>query len=82
MEHVCDTAFNRHSNETVTPRKHVPKYKNMRKWMIEFPRKFENRDIKFVRINSLLITKSISLLLLTLILYGLGVEGDFTFSVN
>ena len=42
----------------------------MRKWMIEFLRKFENRSIKFARI---LITKSINLVL---ILYGLGVRFD------
>ena len=30
----------------LTLRKHVTKYKNMQKWMIEFPRKFENRGIK------------------------------------
>ena len=37
--------INRHSNETVTLMKHVTKYKNMHKWMIEFLRKFENRNI-------------------------------------
>ena len=36
---ACDC----HSNETVTVRKHVTKYKNMRKWMVEFFRKSENR---------------------------------------
>ena len=36
-------------------------YKNMRKWMIEIFRKFENRDIKIARVNSILITKSINL---------------------
>ena len=48
----CD----RHSNETVTLRKHATKYKHMRKWMLEFLRKFENRSIKIARVNSILIT--------------------------
>ena len=38
----CD----RHSNETVTLKKHVKKYKHMQKWMDEFLRKFENRGIE------------------------------------
>ena len=38
----CD----RHSNETVTLRKHDTKYKNPKKWMIEFLRKCESRGIK------------------------------------
>ena len=61
-----------HSNETVTLRKHVANYKNMRKWMIEFLRKFENRGIKIARVNTILNTKSINLELFTLILYGVG----------
>ena len=68
----CD----RHSNETVTLRKHVTKYKNMQKWMVEFIRKFENRGIKIARVNSILTTKSINLQLFTLILYGVGVCCD------
>ena len=32
--------------ETVTLRKNVTRYKNMRKWMVECLRKFENRGIK------------------------------------
>ena len=38
----CD----RHSNETMTLRKHVTKYKHTWIWMFEFLRKFENRCIK------------------------------------
>ena len=38
----CD----RHSNETVTLRKHVTKFINMRKWLQEFLKKIENRGIK------------------------------------
>ena len=64
----CD----RHSNETVTLRNHSTKYKNMRKWMVEFLRKFENRGIKIARVNSIHIAKSINLPLFALILYGVG----------
>ena len=64
----CD----RHNNETATIRKHVTKYKNMRKWMVEFFRKFVIRGIKIARVNSIIITKSINLHLFTLILYGVG----------
>ena len=60
----CD----RRSNETVTLKKHVTKYKNMLKWMVLFLRKLENTGIKIARINSILITKSINLLQITLIL--------------
>ena len=52
----CD----RHSNETVTLRKHVTKSKNMRKWMVEFLKKFENRDIKISQVNSIRMTKAIN----------------------
>ena len=48
----------------------------MRKWMIEFLRKFENRGIKIARVNSILIAKSINLQFLTLILYVVGVRCD------
>ena len=65
---LCD----RHSNETVTTRKHVTKYKNLRKWTVEFLRKFENRGIKIARVNSILITKFVDFQLFTLILYGVG----------
>ena len=54
-----------HNNETVTLRKHVSNYKNMRKWMAEFLRKFENRGIQIARVNSILITKCINLQLFT-----------------
>ena len=46
----------------------------MRKWMIEFLRKFENRGIKINRVNSILITKSINSLLFPVILYGVAVR--------
>ena len=52
----------RYSNETVTLRKHVSKYKHMQKWMVEFNRKFENPGIKIERANLIHITKSINLL--------------------
>ena len=54
----CD----RHSNETVTLKKHVTKYKHVWKYMVEFLSKFENRNIKITRVNSIRITKSINLL--------------------
>ena len=57
-----DIAFNLHSNETLTFRKNVNKYKNMRKWMVEFLRKLKSHDINIARLNSVRLTKSISLL--------------------
>ena len=45
----CD----RHSNEAVTLRKHVTKYKNIRKWIVEFLRKSESRRDKIARVNSI-----------------------------
>ena len=64
--------YDRHCNETATRRKQVTKYKTMRKWTVEFIRKFENRGIKISRVNSILITKSINLQLFNLILYSVG----------
>ena len=40
---------------------------------VDFHRKFENHNIKITPVNSILITKSNNLQLLTLILYGVGV---------
>ena len=60
------------ATKTVTLKKHVTKYKNMRKWMVEFLRKFENRGIKTAQVNSIRIIKSIKFQLFTLILYGDG----------
>ena len=45
----------------------------MRKWMVEFLRKFENRGIKIARVNSILITKIHQINKFYFILYG--VEG-------
>ena len=50
--------------------KHVTKYENKWKWMVEFLRKFENRGIKIGIVNSICITKSINLQLFTLFLSG------------
>ena len=58
----------------MTLRKHVLKYENMQKSMVDFLRKFENRGTKINRVNSILITKSINLPLFTLILYSAGVR--------
>ena len=44
----------------------------MRKCMIEFLRKFENRGIKIARVYSILITKFIHLQFFTLILSDVG----------
>ena len=55
---VCD----RHNNQTVTLGKHITKYKNMRKRLVEFLRKSESRGDKIVRVNTIRITKSINLL--------------------
>ena len=64
----CD----RHSNETVTLSKHATKNKTMRKWMVEFLRKFENGGVKIARVNLILITKSMDFQLFTFILCGFG----------
>ena len=68
----------RHSNETVTIRKHVAKYKNMWQWRFEFFRTFENRGINIDRVHSIhKICQSIKIYhkiyQFTVILYG--VEG-------
>ena len=62
--------FNRCSNETVTLRKHVTKYKHMHTWMVEFFKKFENLGIKIAPVNSINYHQIYQLIL---ILYG--VEG-------
>ena len=63
----CD----QHSIETVTLRKHDTKYKNMRKWMVECLKKFENCEIISGR-DKFLSPKSINLQLFSSILYGVG----------
>ena len=65
--------FDRHSNETASVRKHVSKYKHMRKFMLLFLGKFENRCIKIARVNSIRIKKSINLLKFCMVL---GVRCD------
>ena len=50
------------SNETVTLRKHVITYKNMRPWMIEFLRKTKSHCDKIKQVNSIRMTKSTDLL--------------------
>ena len=44
----------------------------MRKWILEFLTKFENRGIKISRVNSIFFIKSINLLSFTLISYEVG----------
>ena len=63
--------YNLHSNETVTERKHVTKYKNMRKWLIEILRKFESHGNKIA-----LVTQFASPNTWILILFGVGVRSD------
>ena len=41
----CD----RHRNETGTHEKHVTKYKDVRKWMVEFLSKSESRGINMLK---------------------------------
>ena len=69
----CDETvrrFDRHCNETVThDKKRGTKYRHMRKCMVEFFIKFENRGTEIARVNSIRVTKSIKF---TLILYGVG----------
>ena len=48
----------------------------MRKWIVEFFRKFENHGAKTARVNVILITESINFLFSTLILYDVGVRFD------
>ena len=55
-------ACDRHWDEAVTLMKHVTKYKYMRKWMVGFLSKSQSRVIKFARVNSIRMTKSINLL--------------------
>ena len=62
-----------HSNETVTLKNHVTKYKHMREWMFEFLSKSESRDNKIVRVNPILIPKYLNLLLFRT---GVGVRCD------
>ena len=69
---IYDTACERHNNETVTLRKHVSKYKNKRKRMVEFLRKSETRGDRILRVNSIRITKSI----IILFFYGVALRCD------
>ena len=55
---ACDL----HRNETVTVTTHVTKYKYMRKWMVDFLSKSQNRVIKIAQVNSIRMTKSVNLL--------------------
>ena len=52
-------ACERHRNETVTLKKHATKHKCMRKWMVELLIKSQSCGIKFSRVNSIRMTKSI-----------------------
>ena len=43
-------ACDRQSNEIMTLRKHVAKYKHMRKWVVEFLSKSESRGNKLLQL--------------------------------
>ena len=53
--------FDRHSNETMTVRKHVTKYKHIREWMLVFPGKFEKRGIKICSVLTQLASPNLSI---------------------
>ena len=69
---IIDTACDRHGNETVTLRKDVTKYKNIRKWMGEFLRKSDSRSDKIAGARN----SHQQIYKVTLILYGIGVCCD------
>ena len=71
--------FDRHSNETATGREHVTKYKHIRKLMLVFIGKLENRGIKIAQVNSISITKFINLLSFSIVL---GVRCDDIFKLT
>ena len=50
--------YDQHNVEPVTLKKYVVEYEQMWKWMVEFHSKFQGRDIKIDRVNSIRITKS------------------------
>ena len=59
-------------NETVTLIKHVTKYENMRKWMVEFLRNSESRGDEIVQVKIGKIRKILPVV----------IEGDFPRTVN
>ena len=74
--------YDQRSNETVSLRNQVIKYRNLQKWMVEFLKNIENRSIKIARVNSILIIKSTNLRLFTLILYSVGDRWDDVFKLT
>ena len=70
------------SNETVTFRKYVTKYINMRKSMVEFLRKFESHGIRIAWVSSILITRSINFLHFYTVLGSAVIKGDFSCIVH
>ena len=49
-----------HSIKTMTLNKYVAEYEYMGKWMVEFLNKFKGRSIKFARVNSICIAKTLN----------------------
>ena len=68
----CSTLWPAQKRNRDSQGTYVTKYKHMRKWIVEFLRKFESRGIKIARVNSILITKIHQIYQFTLILYGVG----------
>ena len=65
----------RRTNETVTLRKHVAKYKHIQKWMVKFLRKFGSHGIKIAQVTR----SHHQIYQFILILYGWGSVEMLTF---
>ena len=65
-----DAACDWHNNETLTPRKHVTKYKNMRKKMVEFIRNSQSRGNEIAQVNSICVNKFINLISFCAVING------------
>ena len=76
--HKCiyDMACNRNNNETMTFRKHVFKYKNMRKWMIDFSENLRIVALKWLELSRFISPKQSINSYLLIISYGVGVCCD------
>ena len=79
---ISDTACDRYRNETAALRKYITKFKNMRKWIVEFVRKSERRGDKIALVNSIRITKSINLYYFCTLLGSIVIVGDFPCTVH
>ena len=50
---IFDTACDQHISKPEPHGKHVIKYKNMQKWMVEFLGKYKSRGDKIILVNSI-----------------------------